>query len=79
MKRHESRSQRVTEIAYAITRNQLPLDRHKKSPHWFTWPQLAACILVMFYLDISYCDREDMGLDCRKFQIIRPFAAPFTD
>lgn len=59
MKRHESRYQRVAELAYAIARKQLPLYRHKNSPHRFTWPQLVACVLVLFYLDVSYRDMED--------------------
>jgi hypothetical protein len=59
MKRHESRYQRVAEITYDIAKKQLPLYRHKNSPHHYTWPQLAACVLVMFYLDASYRDMED--------------------
>lgn len=59
MKNRESRYTRMTELAYRLTKRLLPLYRHKKSPHRFTWPQLATCVLLMFYLDYSYRDMED--------------------
>ncbi|RCK72737.1 MAG: Mobile element protein [Anaerolineae bacterium] len=37
----------------------LPRYSHPKSPHHFTLPQLAACVLLMFYLDLSYRDMEE--------------------
>jgi len=59
MKNRKSHYQLVAEIAYAIAKNQLPVYRHKNSPHRFTWPQLVACVLMTFYLDYSYRDMED--------------------
>lgn len=59
MKKRESRYTRMTNLAYGLTKRLLPLYRHKKSPHRFTWPQLAACVLLTFYLDYSYRDMED--------------------
>ena len=44
---------RVAERAYAVARETLPSYRHAKSPHRFTQPQLAACVLLAFYLDLS--------------------------
>ena len=59
MKKRISHYQRVAEIAYATAKRLLPLYRHKNSPHRFTWPQLAACVLMTYYLDCSYRDMED--------------------
>jgi IS5 family transposase len=59
MKRRISHYQSITEIGYAIAKKLLPMYRHKNSPHRFTWPQLAACVLMAFYLDCSYRDMED--------------------
>jgi transposase len=42
-----------------MTQSALPLYTHKKSPHRFTFPQLAACVLMTFYMDISYRDMEE--------------------
>ncbi len=55
----ESRYVRVARLAYALTRQVLPTYAHPKSPHHFTFPQLAACVLLMFYLDFSYRDMEE--------------------
>ena len=62
MKRQKSHYQSDTEIGYATAKKLkklLPQYRHKISPHRFTWPQLAASILMTFYLDCSYRDMED--------------------
>ncbi len=59
MKKRISHYQRVAEIAYATAKRLLPLYRHKNSPHRFTWPQLAACVYMTYYLDCSYRDMED--------------------
>lgn len=59
MKRRISHYQVVAEIAYATAKRYLPLYRHRNSPHHYTWPQLAACVLLTFYLDCSYRDMED--------------------
>jgi hypothetical protein len=59
MKTRESRYVKVARIAYHLTQESLPRYSHPKSPHHFTLPQLAACVLVMFYMDLSYRDMEE--------------------
>ncbi len=59
MKPRESRYVKVARIAYHLTQQVLPRYSHPKSPHHFTLPQLAACVLLMFYLDLSYRDMEE--------------------
>jgi len=59
MKTRESRYVQVARIAYQLTQETLPRYSHPKSPHHFTLPQLAACVLLMFYLDLSYRDMEE--------------------
>ncbi len=58
-RQRESRYVRVARIAYAIAQETLPKYSHPKSPHIYTLPQLAACVLLGFYLDISYRDLEE--------------------
>ena len=53
-----SRYVRVAQLAYALTTAVLPRYWHKHSPQTFSVPQLAACVLLMFYLDLSYRDME---------------------
>lgn len=55
----ESRYVTVARLAYTITQQTLPRYRHAKSPHRFTQPQLAVCVLLAFYLDLSYRDLEE--------------------
>jgi hypothetical protein len=55
----ESRYIKVARIAYAIAQETVPRYSHPKSPHRFTQPQLVACLLLTFYLDISYRDMEE--------------------
>jgi hypothetical protein len=59
MTTRESRYVTVARIAYMLAQQALPRYSHPKSPHHFTLPQLAACVLMMFYLDISYRDMEE--------------------
>jgi hypothetical protein len=59
MEKRESRYVKVARIAYRLTQQALPRYSHPKSPHHFTLPQLAACVLMMYYLDISYRDMEE--------------------
>ncbi len=59
MANHESRYISVARLAYALTQKTLPVYTHAKSPHRFTWPQLASCVLLMFYLRLSYRDMEE--------------------
>lgn len=55
----ESRYVKVARIAHALAVKRLPAYTHKKSPHHFTLPQLAACVVLTFYLDMSYRDMEE--------------------
>jgi hypothetical protein len=57
--KRESRYVKVARLAYAISQKALPAYSHKKSPHHFTFPQLAACVLLMNYLKLSYRDMEE--------------------
>jgi hypothetical protein len=59
MKTRESRYVKVARIAYRLTQYALLRYSHPKSPHHFTLPLLAACVLLMFYLDLSYRDMEE--------------------
>lgn len=54
-----SRYVRVAHLAYQLTQATFPLYRHRKSKKTFTQPQLAACVLLMFYVDQSYRDFEE--------------------
>ena len=58
MKR-ESRYVKVARIAYHLTKETLPKYSHPKSKHRYTFQQLAACVLVMFYMNLSYRDMEE--------------------
>lgn len=64
--RGESRYVRVARIAYGLTQRTLPRHSHPKSPHRYTFPQLAACVLLTFYLDLSYRDMEEWLLASDK-------------
>src|SRR5919198_1086058 len=59
MKIRESRYIRVARFAHVITQGSLPTYSHLKSPHTYQWPQLAACVLLRFYLHLSYRDMEE--------------------
>jgi hypothetical protein len=50
---------RVARIAHALAQETLPPYSHPRSPHRFTFPQLAACVLLMVYLNKSYRDMEE--------------------
>ncbi len=75
MNRRESQYVKVARIAYRLTQRTLPRYSHAKSPHHFTLPQLAACVLLMFYLDLSYRDLEEWLLAtdmvCRVLELPR--------
>jgi hypothetical protein len=62
----ESRYVTAAKIAYRLTKQALPKYSHKKSPHLFELPQLAACVLMMFYMNISYRDMEEWLLATDK-------------
>lgn len=55
----ESRYSKVARIAYEMAQATLPRYSHAKSPHHFTLPQLAACVVLTYYLDMSYPDVEE--------------------
>jgi hypothetical protein len=44
----------VAWIAYGLTQTTLPQYSHLKSPQSYTLPQLAARVLLKFYLKLSY-------------------------
>ncbi len=75
MKPQESRYVKIARIAYRLAQQVLPRYSHPKSPHHFTLPQLAACVLLMFYLDLSYRDMEEWLLAsdqlCRELELPR--------
>ncbi|MBC7260448.1 MAG: hypothetical protein H5T63_00415 [Chloroflexi bacterium] len=50
---------RVARIALQIAEEVLPKYSHPKSPHRYTQPQLAACVLLMYRLKLSYRDMEE--------------------
>ena len=58
MPTRESHYVRVARIAYALAQYTLPRYAHSKSRHDFTQPQLAACVLLMLYVNTSYRDME---------------------
>jgi hypothetical protein len=55
----ESRYTKVARIAYEVAQATLPRYSHAKSPHHFTLHQLAACVVLTYYLDMSYRDMEE--------------------
>jgi hypothetical protein len=57
--KRESRYVRVARISYQLAQRSLPAYSHPKSPHRFTLPQLAACVLMAFYMKLSYRDMEE--------------------
>ena len=75
METRESRYVTVARIAYHLAQQALPRYAHPKSPHHFTLPQLASCVLLMFYLDCSYRDMEQWLLAseavCRALDLPR--------
>jgi hypothetical protein len=75
MTQRESRYVTVAKIAYGLTKQALPRYSHAKSPHHFELPQLAACVLMMFYLNKSYRDMEEWLLAtdqvCQALELAR--------
>ena len=59
MSKRKSCYVRFAEVAYHLSKRVLPRYTHLKSPHYFTWPQLNACVLLMFYARKSYRDMEE--------------------
>ncbi len=70
MKTRESRYVRVARLAYQIAQATLPRYSHPKSPQHFTLPQLAACVVLTFYLKVSYRDMEDWLLATDQVRLV---------
>ena len=62
----ESRYVRVARQAYELAKGVFPLYTHKNSPKTFTQPQLAACVLLKVYLNLSYRNTEEWLLASDK-------------
>lgn len=58
MKR-ESRYVQVARRAYEASKAVLPLYSHRNSPKTYTLPQLAACVILKFYVNLPYRDMEE--------------------
>jgi hypothetical protein len=58
MKR-ESQYVQVARIAYQLAKRSLRKYRHRNSPPTDSQPQVAACTLLVFYLNKSYRDGEE--------------------
>lgn len=70
MKPRESRYVTVARLAYQIAQASLPRYSHAKSPQHFTLPQLAACVLLTFYLKLSYRDMEEWLLATDQVRLV---------
>ena len=53
VKLRESRHVKVARIIYTQTQAVFPKYSHRFSPKKFTLPQLAACVLLCFYFNVS--------------------------
>jgi len=58
VKLRESRHVKVARIIYAQTQAVFPKYSHRFSPKKFTLPQLAACVRLCFYFNVSSDLRE---------------------
>ena len=70
MNTRESRYIKVARHAYQIAQVALPRYSHRKSPHHYTLPQLAACVVMTFYLKQSYRDMEEWLLASQEAQAV---------
>ena len=65
----------MARIALETAEAVLPRYSHPKSPHRYTLPQLAACVLLMFRLKLSYRDMKEWLLAtegvCQALQLTR--------
>ena len=57
--KHESQYVQVARLAYQLAKRSLRKYRHRNSPHTYSQPQVAACTLLVFYLNKSYRDGEE--------------------
>lgn len=68
MRTRESRYVTVARLAYQLAQQALPRYTHPKSPHRYNLPQRVACVLLKFYLDVSYRDAEEWLLASDQVQ-----------
>src|SRR5215211_81925 len=68
MPTRESRYVTVARLAYQLAQQALPQYSHPKSPHRYRLPQRVACVLMKFYLDVSYRDAEEWLLASDQVQ-----------
>jgi DDE family transposase len=64
--KHESHYVQMARVAYQIAQASLPRYTHRNSPKRFTQPQLAACVVLMVYLGLSYRDMEEWLLSTNQ-------------
>jgi hypothetical protein len=57
--RRESVYVQVARRAYEVSKKALPLYTHRNSPKTYTLPQLAACVILKFYVNLPYRDMEE--------------------
>jgi len=57
--KHESQYVQFARLAYHLAKRSLRKYRHRNSPHTYSQPQVAACTLLVFYLNKSYRDGEE--------------------
>jgi IS5 family transposase len=65
MKKRRNRTSKYVVIAtwaYRLAKKCVPRYTHRNSPKLYTQPQLVACVLLGFYLNLSYRDLEDFLL-----------------
>ena len=58
-KKRVSRFVRVARLAYELSKQYFAKYSHRNSPKRYTQPQLAACVLLTYYLNLSYRDMEE--------------------
>ena len=61
-KKRESTYTRFARLAYEVAKATLPTYSHCKSPHRYTLPQLAACVLLGLYMKQTYRGTEQLLL-----------------
>ena len=61
-KKRESRYVVFVRLAHRLTKRLIKSYTHRNSPKTYTQPQLIACVLLGFYLDLVYRDIEDFLL-----------------
>jgi hypothetical protein len=63
------------QACHRLTKQALPKYSHAKNPYHFERPQLAACVVMMFCLDLGYRDMEEWLLAtdkvCQALELLR--------